>query len=420
MAIHAAARNEVRARWLLGLLCLLAVFLRVGYAVHMGADDFWSRGYFYYEIAQNIAAGKGILRLEGGLVEWAIRPPLYPLFLTPAALFGGNYLLIVVPQAVLGAGTVLCAFLIGRLLFGTWVGVIAAALTTIYPFNVVHDTALQETGMQTFFAALSVYLLLLAREGRSAALWLAAGITLGLTVLVRGMMLPFAICALAWIGLLGSGGVREKTARALLVSLAFAAILGIWLGRNEMLVGRPVLSSESGQLFWVGHNSQTFSRYPEGSIDRSSDQGLALLSPDDKAELAARDEVGRSDWWQKRGMDYLRQHPGDIPGDALRKVGAGFSWRFNPSPTPLKQLIYFVSYTPIAVLGFLGMILGWRRWRDHSLIYLQFLCFVLVAAVYFAHTNHRTYLDVYWIVFAAALIGRVAGLKERPISEPGL
>jgi hypothetical protein len=98
-------------------------------------------------------------------------------------------------------------------------------------------------------------------------------------------------------------------------------------------------------------------------------------------------------------------------------VEAGFSWRFNPSPTPAKQLVYVVSYTPIAILGLLGMMLGWRHWRDHSLIYLQFLCFVPVAAIYFAHTNHRTYLDVYWIIFAAALIARWAGLKTRPISE---
>ncbi len=193
-----------------GFCCLAAIALRVAYAVHMGADDFWSHGYFYYEIAQNIAAGKGILRTEGNMTGWAIRPPLYPIFLTPAALWGGNYLLIVVPQALLGAGTVVCAFLIGRLLFGTRVGVIAAALTAIYPFYVVHDTALQETGMQTFLAALSVYLLLRARKEQSRSLWLAAGMLLGLCVLTRGMMLPFALCALAWIGCLGIGPAREK------------------------------------------------------------------------------------------------------------------------------------------------------------------------------------------------------------------
>ncbi len=163
----------------------------------------------------------------------------------------------------------------------------------------------------------------------------------------------------------------------------------------------------------MAHNPETFSRYPTDSIDRSSDRALADLTPSDKAALAARNEVGRSDWYQARGMAYVRQHPDTILRDALCKVDAGFSWRFNPSPTPLKQLVYFVSYTPIAVLGLLGMILTWRNWRDHSIIYLQFLCFIAVAAVYFAHTNHRTYLDVYWIVFAAALIGKIPGLAER-------
>lgn len=86
-----------RRTWiLLGLFCLAAIVLRTFYALHMGSADFWGRGYFYYEIAQNIAAGKGILRIEGIYTEWAIRPPLYPIFLSLAVLAGGNYLLIVI------------------------------------------------------------------------------------------------------------------------------------------------------------------------------------------------------------------------------------------------------------------------------------------------------------------------------------
>jgi hypothetical protein len=78
---------------------------------HAGSADFWQNGYiFYYDIASNIAAGKG-LWIDGN--GRAMRPPIYPGFLALAALVGGHYMLIVIPQAVFGAGTVLCAFLIG-------------------------------------------------------------------------------------------------------------------------------------------------------------------------------------------------------------------------------------------------------------------------------------------------------------------
>jgi hypothetical protein len=35
-----------------------------------------------------------------------------------------------------------------------------------------------------------------------------------------------------------------------------------------------------------------------------------------------------------------------------------------------------------------------------SLIYLQFLAFIVVLAIFWAHTIHRTYLDVYLIIFS--------------------
>jgi 4-amino-4-deoxy-L-arabinose transferase-like glycosyltransferase len=405
--VQAPSPPDRRTWVLLGLFCLAAIVLRTAYALHVGASDFWNRGYFYYDIARNIAAGKGILRIEGIYTEWAIRPPLYPIFLSLAALAGGNYLLIVIPQALIGAGTVLCAFLIGCQLFGTRAGMIAAALTAIYPYYVVHDTSLQETGLQTFFAALSVYLLLLAQARRSMRLWLATGLMLGLTVLVRGMMLPFALCALAWVGVLGKGLTREKLQRVLLIFLAFAVVVGAWLVRNELVVGRPVLSSESGQLFWLAHNTETFSRYPRESIDRSSDRAVASLSKADNAQLASLDEVGRSDWYQSRGWAYVLQHPGQTVVEGFRKVAIAFSWTFSPAARTAKQLVYFVSYAPILILGLLGMVLTRQGWRRHSIIYLQFLTFSAVTAVYFAITNHRTYLDVYLIVFMAALIDHV-------------
>jgi hypothetical protein len=38
------------------------------------------------------------------------------------------------------------------------------------------------------------------------------------------------------------------------------------------------------------------------------------------------------------------------------------------------------------------------------LIYLLFAVFMLVTAVFWAHTTHRVYLDVYWIAFAAGVL----------------
>jgi 4-amino-4-deoxy-L-arabinose transferase-like glycosyltransferase len=45
-----------------------------------------------------------------------------------------------VPQALVGAGTALCAFLIGRQIFNATVGLFACAITAFYPYNVMYDT----------------------------------------------------------------------------------------------------------------------------------------------------------------------------------------------------------------------------------------------------------------------------------------
>jgi Dolichyl-phosphate-mannose-protein mannosyltransferase len=389
----------------LALICLLAIAVRVANRAYAGSADFWQNGYiFYYDFATNIAAGKG-LSIDGG--SWAMRPPIYPCFLALAALAGGHYMLIVVPQAMFGAGTAFCAYLIGNELFSQRTGMIAALLTALYPYYVVHDTALQETGMVTFSATLAVYLLLRTRNSQSVAGWLAAGIVLGLSVLIRTTMFPFALAAVAWIAIFGEG---QKLLRASVVFVALLVAVAAWMERNYLVVGRPVLTSEFGIQFWSAHNPQTFSHYPVGSIDRSYDAAVEALTPSEQEEMAAlsANELAQSDWFLHRGLAYIEANPGAALTGALRKVAAGFSWVISPRREPLVQMTYILSYAPISILGLLGMVLGRRAWRVHSLIYLQFLAFVVVSGIFWAHTSHRTYLDVYLIVFSVFAAERLS------------
>jgi 4-amino-4-deoxy-L-arabinose transferase-like glycosyltransferase len=395
----------------LATICLLAVTLRIAYRTYSGSADFWQNGYtFYWDIATNIAAGNGVV-INGA---WAARPPIYPGFLALAALAGGNYLLIVILQAVVGAGTAFCAFLIGNELFNQRTGMIAALMTALYPYYVAHDTALQETAMVTFSAALAVYLFLRASSSRSIAGWIAAGAALGFSVLVRATMLPFALAAVTWIAVLGKGPSGQNLLRAGIISLVLSGAVGAWMARNHILVGRPVLTSELGIQFWSAHNPYTFSRYPAESIDLSNEVAFAALTRSEIQELEALlgNEIAASDWFLRRGLVYVDQYLGTALTGAVRKVAAGFSWVMSPRREPLVQLVYILSYGPISILALLGMVLARRAWRVHSLIWLQFLTFIAVSAIFWAHTSHRTYLDVYLIVFAAFAAQRLGGLSS--------
>jgi 4-amino-4-deoxy-L-arabinose transferase-like glycosyltransferase len=390
-------------------ICGFSFVIRVIYRIHAGEPDFWVNGYTsLYKFAENIVAGKGLWLEETG---FAVRPPIYPWFLTLAAWAGGSYLWVVLPQALFGAATVAFAYLIGKWLFGERAALLSAALTAIYPYYVVHDTALEETSLVTMLTAISVYALLRAQKSAKPTVWGAAGIALAVDALCRLTMLPWALAALIWIGLFGDGSWKMRALRGGVGFLCLAALVGVWVARNDNLLGRPVLSSETGFNFWVGHNPQTFSHYPAEPIDLSTFTAYRALSREDKETLDAvsTDELARNDWFLRRGLNYVRAHPGEAVLGAARKVAAGFDWRLNPLQSPSAEAVYGLSYVPIAIFGVWGMIMTRARWRELGVIYLLFASFVAVTAVFWAHTVHRTHLDVYLIVFSATALTRFAG-----------
>jgi 4-amino-4-deoxy-L-arabinose transferase-like glycosyltransferase len=404
VTVGAAGTAAGRERLALAGVLAAAFALRVGYRLRLGEADFWRNGYFFfYRMAENLVSGHGLWLAGRG---WAVRQPLYPLFLALTAVGGRHYLVIVVCEALFGVATCLCGYLIGRRWFGPRAGLIAAALAAAYPYYVVHDTALQDTSMVDAGAALAVFALLRARTSASGWTWAAAGALDGLAVLIRGTLLPFALASVAWIALTGEGGLARRLARAAAVFALLAALLGAWAARNYVHVGRFTLSTETGEEFWKGNGPYTFSYYPAESIDLSFAAALRAMGPADRAALQASDEAARSDWYMARGLDYVRRHPRETLAGALRKEQTAFSWRLSPEKGAAAQALYLVSYVPILLLGLAGMVMARRGWREHSLVYLEFAGFVVVTAVFWAHTSHRVYLDVYLMVFAAAALDR--------------
>ena len=391
---------------ILGATLTLAFSIRLGVRLAFGEDDFWSNSYsIYYTLAQNIVSGNGFC--FENTCAWL--PPVYPLFLTLSVLSGKNYLLIVVPQALLGAGTALCAFMIGRHIFNASVGILACAITAFYPYYVMHDTALQETGMVTFCTALAMWLLLRASKLNRNIDWFLAGVALGAIPLIRASVAPAVGVGLVWCAVWGApGNYLERLRKSFVLLIAVASVTGPWLMRTYHLTGAPVFSSQTGWALWMGNNAQTFSHYPAESIDRSRDEAWLKLSETDRADLQrlANDENARSNWFAHRALVYMRENPLLVLQGMFRKLDAAFSWRLNPFREPLAQAAYSIAYVPVAILGLVGMFLARRR-REVILIGMLFIAFICVTAVFWAHTSHRSYLDVYLIVFAASVVERL-------------
>lgn len=179
-----------------------------------------------------------------------------------------------------------------------------------------------------------------------------------------------------------------------------------WLIRSYVLTGSPTLSAETGLQLWAGNNPYTFSYYPLRSIDLSAAAALDTLPTNEMAELRGlgSDKVFVDRWFLRKALTFIREHRWLTVGNGLRKIEAAFSLLPSPRRSFWPSLVHVVSYGTIMTLGLLGMILTWRSWREHCLIYTLFLSFVIVTAVFFGHTSHRSHLDVYWIGYAAYVL----------------
>jgi 4-amino-4-deoxy-L-arabinose transferase-like glycosyltransferase len=389
-------------------IILFAFGVRVAARWYTGAADFWQNGYtFYFALAQNVAAGNGF-SLDGAHPT-AFRVPVYPMFLAALTFGQQAFLPVLIAQSLVGAGSVLCAALIARELFGNAAAIIAALITAVYPYYVVHDTALQETSLYTFLMALAVLLLLRVRRNGSLMTAIAAGLALGAAVLTRANLAPFALVAPLWLALAGGSNAAPWRRRFFVANLcAGMGMLTVapWLIRAHEITGSVTLSTQNGFFLWLGNNPYTFSRYPQESIDRSQAVALAALSSQEKRELKARghNEALVDEWFRKKGLDYIREYPWRTLGNGFRKIVDTFGWLPSPRRTFWPSLAHALSYGTMMILGLWGMWQGRRNWREHSIFYAQFVCFVAVTAVFFGHTSYRAYLDVYWIVFAAGVL----------------
>lgn len=398
-------------------IIILAFVLRATIRFELGEADFWNNGYsFFFTIAQNIASGHGITL---GDEPTAFRVPLYPIFLAAITFGHREFISITLVQSLIGAGTVWCAWQIARRLFGDTAGLIAGFLTAIYPYYVVHDTALQETGLHTFLTALAVVLLVEVCRSRSALIALCAGVTLGAAVLTRATLAPFAL--LAPLSVLVPQDSSAKMGRrrwvlCLLCATALTLTVSPWLVRSYWLTGSPTLSTEAGLSLWDGNNPFTFSYYPTGSIDRSDELAHSRLSPQQRAEMNAlgANEAAVDHWFLKEGLNYMREHPWQAITNGLRKISAGFCVLPSPRRSFWPNLIYFSTYGPLMILGVLGMWRSRQNWREHLIFYALFITFAGLTAIFFAHTSHRSYLDVYFIVFAALVL---KDLRNRILSS---
>ncbi len=389
---------------------MIALIVRLGWAMSRPADaasiDQLPDQREYLEVARNLVSGEGLNFVDPrfGTEVHAFRTPGYPAFL---ALCGGNVRVARAAQVLLDTTTVLAAFLLARRWLADAACLFAALLVAFNPF-LIYFTGLLLT--ETLFTAMLAWaMVLLAWPGavasvkRAQLMWIGGVFLLALAVLVRpgaiGLPVGLALCG-ALANRHASGAYQLGRLWPLPVGgtalLATFLVLLPWGYRNHLVVGQWIwTSTNAGFTAYDGFNPDA---------DGSSNQRFVSEMP----QLAALDEVGRSDYLTARARDYTDTHPERLTSLALSK--AARMW----SPKPLSDdfgrpvyiavaLLYGVPFFLLVLAGLFspGLSVTAKVFLLAPALYLT-----LVQALSVGSLRYRVPAEVPMAVIAAACVAR--------------
>lgn len=224
----------------------------------------------------------------------AYRPPLYPAFLTPAVipdLVHGvplqqaelNAFVVVGIHIFLGLMTVAMVYYIAWRLDYRW-GWVPALAVAADPILLHFSGEMMTETLVTFIAvwAWALYLILvrpdLSEIGRVA--WgmrmslrtsLLLGFVLGLAVLTRPTMLPWAVLMVASLSLRGTeAGNRVSMITAALIVMTLVNVG--WMVRNKQQLGQPIwTTTHGGYTLLLANNPHLYQHFKSNGPDRNWD-----------------------------------------------------------------------------------------------------------------------------------------------------
>jgi hypothetical protein len=199
--------------------------------------------YYYFQIANNIASGRNVT-FDGETLTNGFHP-LWLALLTPLYFIADDvnvalHLGLTI-SAVLGAGTIVLVFLIGRELTGNgWASLVGAAFFALHPQIVVDAANGMETAVTVAAMALTIWLFLRLLKLRPARLtdYALLGAAGGLMVLARTDTI-FVLATIGLFLLVRDARRRAWAGPAMVAGVAFA-VVAPWLLWNLVSFGTVV------------------------------------------------------------------------------------------------------------------------------------------------------------------------------------
>jgi 4-amino-4-deoxy-L-arabinose transferase-like glycosyltransferase len=417
----------------LSVIALVALAIRVGYALWRRDAHVWGDPYFYHESAKLIADGEGFITPFRYLVmdikeQAADHPPLYLLYLAFWTMLGADsplwHSLLSVP---LGVASVVLVGLTGRRVAGERVGLLAAGLAAVYPNVWGYDgMILSET-----VAILMVSATLLAayryhaRPSTGGAALL--GVIVGLAALSRSELLLLSVLVVVPL-VLG----RDRRAwpsrfpRLMLAGVACLGVIAPWVAFNLSRFDEPVLLSAGAE---VTLSTATCDDTYYGALTgywslRCPNVAMA----EEGVDPLTSDQPERSEAFRTHAIRYMRDHLDRLPAVVLARWGRIVGLYRPTQQVALDQvpegrepfvawssLLMFYGIAGFAVVGAIS--LRCRRRLLYPLLAPPLIVWIVVT-VMFATNRYRASAEVALCLLAAVGIDALWRLHERVRADP--
>jgi hypothetical protein len=355
------------ARGVVVALVVLAVVVRLAYALFAVSPKLTDDETHFWRIAGNIAHGKGYSYL-GEATAW--RPPVYTYALALLRWIGLGVRGVQVVQAVVGAAIPLLLVVSARRLkLPGWAALLAGLAGALYPpFVHVASQALSENASIPLLL-LAVWLTLVVLDAPRGAypIAIAAGAAWGLAILAR----PAALPALGVAAIVAF--VARRPAAAATVAVVAAIVVAPWVMRDDREVGGPlaVVSNESFTL-WVSNRldaeplKDVFRdpRYPglqDYGVYGRDFPGIEQLAREKHFDFDRANEYERDRWFRDLVVDDVKADPWRF----LRRAAAKSVLALAPAPdnasqqertSPAAKLALWLTSGPLMVLGLAGLV----------------------------------------------------------------
>jgi 4-amino-4-deoxy-L-arabinose transferase-like glycosyltransferase len=403
----------------------LVIILLVGLIVRLGM---WL---WFSHVTPGIVDEKDYTLLASNLLEHgefafdpgkptAIRPPLYPFFVSGIYAIAGveNFQAVRLVQALLSLVNVWLLYWLGRDAFSHRVGLWAAGLYAFYPTALgFNNLILTEVLFTLLLTAASYGVVLYFQRERSGYLALS-GILLGLAALTRSVVWLSPPFLAVFVILTGRRSLMHRTGGAVLLVLAFALTIAPWAVRNSCLEKTFItIDTMGGRNFMMGNYRYTPLYRSWDAISLKGEQVwyhevFAVYPPEMLTTQGQIDKLAL-----KQGMKFVREHPGltilrdvikfvDFWGLERELVAGAARGYFGPIPSAVVVAgagLIIAGYVGALFLGIFGIFFcppPDRRLHWFFLLVIAFIC--ALHTVVFGHSRYHLPLMPLVLLYAAA------------------